>query len=192
MENLGNVTLAALTSLIEFWGQKEVIGILVGVAGSAIWYRVTGAVEQKQKNEQVVSIIRAAIDETARIANQNLGIVANELVRLREEKLTLEPQTDFSPTSADLLLLVSNFKPNKSIELWSSLKKIEALSSQAERLALETVQLRRAIKLESKTEIYLFELIPYLQLHDELHARVLSQIIEECKKSSILLESFSS
>ena len=189
MENLGNTILAALTSFIEFWGQKEVIGIFIGVAGSAIWYRVTGAVEQKQKNEQVVSIVRAAVDETARIANQNLGIVANELARLREEKLTLEPQTDFPPTSADLLLLVSDFKPNKSIELWSSLKKIEALSSQAERLASETAQLRRAIKLESKTEIYMFELIPYLQQHDELHARVLGQIIAECQTSSTLLES---
>ena len=189
MENLWNASLATLTSFIEFWEQKEVIGLCVGVAGSAIWYRVTGAVEQKQKNEQIVSIIRAATDETARIANQNLGIVANELVRLREEKLTLDPQTDFPPTSADLLLLVSDFKPKKSIELWSSLKKIEALSSQAERLVSETAQLRRAIKLESKTEIYLFELIPYLQQHDELHARTLSQIIAECQTSRTLLDS---
>jgi len=148
--------LATLTSFIEFWGQKEVIGLCIGVAGSAIWYRVTGAVEQKQKNGQVISIIRAAIQETARVANQNLAIVASELARLREEKLTLEPQTDFLPTSADLLLLVSDFKPKKSIELWSSLKKIESLSSQAERLASETTQLRRAIKLENRKEIYLF------------------------------------
>ncbi|MBN7820322.1 hypothetical protein [Bowmanella yangjiangensis] len=189
MENLWNASLATLTSFIEFWGQKEVIGLCIGVAGSAIWYRVTGAVEQKQKNAQVVSITQAAIDETARVATQNLGIVANELSRLSEGKLTLEPQTDFPPTSADLLLLVSDFKPKKSIELWSSLKKIEALSSQVERLATETVQLRRAIKLENKTEIYLFELIPYLQQHDEMHSRVLSQIIAECQIAHTLLES---
>ncbi|MAB97237.1 MAG: hypothetical protein CMK71_04095 [Pseudomonadaceae bacterium] len=189
MENLWNASLATLASFIEFWGKKEVIGLCIGVAGSAIWYRITSAVEQKQKNEQIVSIIRAAIDETARIANQNLGIVANELTRLREEKLTLDTQTDFPPTSADLLLLVSSFKPKKSIELWSSLKKIEALSSQAESLASETSQLRRAIKLENKTEIHLFELIPYLKQHDELHARTLSQIIAECQTAGTLLES---
>lgn len=181
--------MASLTSIIEFFGQKEVIGLCIGVVGSAIWYRVTSAVEQKQKNEQVVSIIRAAIDETVRVSSQNLGIVMNELTRLREEKLTIDPQSHFPPTSADLLLLVSNFKSEKSIELWSSLKRIEALSSQAEKIASEAAQLRRAIKLESKKEIYMFELIPYLKQLDELHARTLGQIIAECQKSVPLVES---
>ncbi|SFC81230.1 hypothetical protein SAMN05216344_1512 [Polaromonas sp. OV174] len=189
MESLSNTALATLTSFIEFWGQKEIIGLCVGAAGSAIWYRVTGAEEQKQKNKQVISIIRAAIQETSRIATQNLGIVDNELTRLHLEKLTLEPHTDFIPTSADLLLLVSNFKFKKSVELWSSLKKIESLSSQAERLVLETTQLRRAIKLENRAEIYRFELIPYLRQHDELHARVINQIVAECQTSNALLES---
>lgn len=182
-------TLATLASFIEFWGEKEVIGLFIGVAGSAIWYRVTSAVEQKQKNEQVLSIIRAAIHDTDRVANLNYGVVANEIKGLREEKLTLTPQADFTPTSADLLLLVSDFKPKKSIELWSSLKKIESLGSQAKFLAAEATQLRRAIKAEDRKNIYLFELIPYLKQNNEIHAVILGQIIAECQISSTILES---
>ncbi|NVK38605.1 MAG: hypothetical protein HWE18_11830 [Gammaproteobacteria bacterium] len=162
--------------------------MLIGVASSAIWYRLTHAEEQKQKNKQVISMLTSAIQETHRIANQNLSIVKNEIKGLEKEVFTLDPQTSFIPTPADLLLLISNFKQDKSIELWCSLKKIDSLSSQAEKLAQEASQLRKAIKLEDKTHIYLFELLPYLKHLNLLHESILNQIINESQTSEILID----
>ncbi|GAA6135716.1 hypothetical protein NBRC116188_25060 [Oceaniserpentilla sp. 4NH20-0058] len=162
--------------------------MLIGVASSAIWYRITYSEEQKHKNKQVITMIISAIQDTHRVASQNLSIIKNEIKGLEKQDFTLDPQASFTPTPADLLLLISNFKQDKSIELWCSLKKIDSLCSQTEKLAQETSQLKKAIKIEDKTHIYLFELLPYLRQLDLLHETILNKIINECHISNSLIE----
>ncbi len=123
MESIINTIVITISSIISFFGQKEIIGLCIGAVGSAVWYRVTGSVEQAQRNKQVAALIEGNVLENSQIAIENLGIVENEIKGLSNEKFTLDPLKDFIPTSADLLLLDSDFNHQKIMALWSSLKK---------------------------------------------------------------------
>ncbi|MDC7697306.1 hypothetical protein [Vogesella indigofera] len=189
MENIFNASAAFLASVIVFVGQKEIISLFVGMASTAIWYRITAYVEQEQKNKNVINSIKSAISQIDTIAKINLGIANNEIARLSQQKLTLDPHSDFPDTSADLIFLLADFKSPHGIEVWQLLKSIESLCGKAQKISIEAMHIRRAIKLENRTEIYMFELIPYLKQHDEILANVLSEIIAKCSEFKVKIKS---
>jgi hypothetical protein len=188
MDDLSAAFISFLTTVVSFFGQKETVGILVGALGTVAWYKLTTSAEQRRKNKQVIAALSADVEEIKRVAMLNVGVINNELSTLTEQKFTLDPLSEFNSTSADLLLLMAELRSKEAIELWRSMKKIESLGNQVSRLSLEAMKIRRAIKMEDRTHIYLFELIPFLKTYNGVCLNTLLRVIEECEKSSGLLK----
>ncbi len=176
-----------LTAVLEFFGQKEIIGILVGAIGTLTWYRFRTSYEQSEKNKRVIKLLKGNLHLNIKIVEGNLGIVGNELRGL-PEKLTLSPLTSFHPSSGDLLLLISSLRDEKSLSLWNHLKEIDSLSNQFQNLTTEVLRLKRAMKTESRQEILMFELTPYLQGFDQLIMDNLLKIKQACHSAMNLIE----
>lgn len=152
MDSVLDSLLETIATILDFFGQKEIIGILVGTLGTLIWYRFKSAIEQSEKNKRVINLLKSNLERNAGIAERNIGIVENERNGL-PERFTLDPLGTFHPTSADLLLLTTSFGGEESLSLWNQLKEIDSLASKFENLATEALRLKRAIKTESRQEI---------------------------------------
>lgn len=191
LESLCKLTVAA----IDLIGQKEILGIIfgagLGVAISAISDWIKNHNEQKDKNARAAKLITGNIEANILVAANNIGIVSNELQKL-PNTFTLDPIQEFLPSAADILLITSSFKEKNSISLWSALKTAEILSSQVYSLYNETLALKRAIKCESRPEIYQIELLPHLQQLDQLLVSTLIKISAEYQKAHELAKSLKS
>lgn len=179
--------LQTMAAILDFFGQKEIIGILVGALGTLIWYRFKSAIEQNEKNKRVVKLLKGNLERNAEVAQRNIAIVENEQSGL-PERFTLDPLAAFHPTSADLLLLTTSFGGEESLLLWNQLKEIDSLANKFESLAAEAISLKHAIKTESRQEIIMFELNPYLQSFDKLIVDNLLRISHVCRSSMDLVD----
>ena len=182
LESLCKLAVAA----IDLIGRKEILGIVfgagLGVAISAISGWIKNHNEQKDKNARAEKLITGNIEANILVATNNIGIISNELQKL-PNTFTLDPIQEFLPSAADILLITSSFNEKSSLPLWSALKTAEILSSQAYSLYNETLALKRAIKCESRPEIYQMELLPHLQQLDQLLVSTLKKISVEYQKA---------
>lgn len=195
MDTVSDSLYKLTVTTINLIGQKEILGIIfgagLGIAISVISSWIKNHNEQKEKNIRAAKLIISNIQANILVAANNIGIVSNELNKL-PNTFTLDPIQAFLPSAADLLLLTSSFKDKNCFPLWSALKSAEILSSQAYSIHNETLALKRAIKCETRPEVYQFELLPHLKQLDQLLVSTMTKISVEYQKAYELTKSLKS
>lgn len=186
MVTLSESVVQLLTSVLDFFSHKGVLGLITGLllgAGLKVAWTMW---EQKQRTGQLLQLIEETLHYNKVLVEKNLALVGKDLEQLPVIS-ALEPLHSFQPSGADLLWQGTLSHQPKYYPLWLSLKKIDELSQHITAIAHEIFEIKRTIKGETRTEVLRVELIPYLKGFNTLTIMRLTELGLECKKATSLL-----
>lgn len=178
------------TAIVEFLGQKEVLGLGMGMSiglALGIGLPLLGyLLLQRQYEQQVLRLIADTLTLNKAIVEKNIDQLGKDIEKLPSIS-TLEPLQSFQPSGAELLLSGFFAGTARYHALWQSLRKIDSLSQQIAALSSEIFEIKRTIKSETRTEVLRVELVPYLRDFNTLTIMRLTELGLECKRASGML-----